>query len=438
MATTYLADDFRGSGVLAGTSAPVKVAAVAAWADVSSGGSSNRSASGATWTEPATTDGGSVSAMDGVTTRGTGVLVAEVKVYGPGGIGLSFDSSGSYVYLLLDHPSYGGNGVQFETSGGSTYTAGAAHSLATPTVLRIEVDATVLRAYVDGTLFATHTYTVPSANVIDASAIILPPGVYPGSGATTLFADYIHVVSGTTSGPLGKYQPPTASSFGPTTLFGTPAFVTGICQATGLSSTTFGIPAYTILAPVTGAAPSTTFGTAAQVYDRTVNPSGAAPSTAFGEGTAIRDDAPPPVGRVSWLAPGTEFGTPTRGGGISVAAASIAPGNIPEPTATLAQQTTGAAPSTTFGAARSGASGAAEGFRATAFGAAASVRHTNASGFVVGNFGFPAARSIGRFSATGFTSAALGAPSALNTAQRTRSAVFRTSFGRAQAERFVA
>lgn len=158
--------------------------------------------------------------MDGVTTRGTGVLVAEAKVYGSGGIGFSFDGGSSYVYLLLDHPSYGGNGVQFETSGGSTYTAGAAHSLATPTVLRIEVDATALRAYVDGTLFATHTHTIPPANVIDAGAIILPPGKYPGSGATTLFADYIHVVLGTTSGPLGYPGQGANSSLPHLTAFG--------------------------------------------------------------------------------------------------------------------------------------------------------------------------------------------------------------------------
>lgn len=435
MATIWLADDFRGSGALTGTYPPDRNANAGTWEHNGADGQTiGRSAAGATLTTLTVPSELSVASVDGVTLRGAGVVVVEALVYGPSGIGISADSGAHWAHLILDRDV---DGVWFYSAGGSTTVAGAPRALSTETVLRIEVDATVIRAYVDGVLFDTHTDTISSSAVLDVAALVIPDAEYPAS-ATTLFADYIHAVLNTTSGPLGKLQPPTASSFGPTTLFGTPVFMTGICQATGTTTTTFGAPAYTILAPVTGAAPSTTFGTAAQVYDRTVNPSGAAPSTAFGEGTAIRDDAPPPVGRVSWLAPGTEFGTPTRGGGISVAATSIAPGNIPEPTATLAQQTTGAAPSTTFGAARSGASGAAEGFRATAFGAAASVRHTNASGFVVGDFGSPAARSIGRFSATGFTSTTLGDPSALNTAQRTRSAVFRTSFGRAQAERFVA
>lgn len=220
MATTWIADTFRGSGALAGTSAPVKVAAVAAWADISSAGSSNRSASGATWTEPGVASGGTLSAIDGVTTRGTGVLVAEIKVFGASSLALSFDGGTSYAYLEVDGVYYGGPGISFTTPVTTTYVADTLRATSTPTVLRVEVDATVLRAYVDGTLFATHTHTIPPANVIDAIAILVESGRYPGYGATTLFADYINVVLGTTSGPLGYPGQGANSSLPHLTAFG--------------------------------------------------------------------------------------------------------------------------------------------------------------------------------------------------------------------------
>jgi hypothetical protein len=111
----------------------------------------------------------------------------------------------------------------------------------------------------------------------------------------------------------------------------------------------------------------------------------------------------------------TAFGTPVSGWVCPVTGFAV--GAFGTPSLSIPVRPTGAAPSTAFGL------GMTAGFGSTT-GAAPST----AFGLPVATFG-----AVGNV--TGVSTTAFGTPSTLNNRQRTRSGVFRTQWGVAQAER---
>lgn len=210
MATTWIGDSFRGSGAIPGSAAPYREASVGDWTAsagvwVDNGDTANRSGSGATVvTATAVASGAQFYAL-GSGTVGTGV-VFEAAVYG-GGLLLAM-AAGTLFSLKLNQPNPSTpNHISLYDGTGDTFVADSVRSLATKTVLRIEIDATSLRGYVDGVLKVTRAVTAAPGDEVAAAGIgglTTPPLAAPG---TTLIAEYIHVVRNTTSGPLGSPDP---------------------------------------------------------------------------------------------------------------------------------------------------------------------------------------------------------------------------------------
>ncbi len=205
----------------------------------------------------------------------------------------------------------------------------------------------------------------------------------------------------------------------------------------------------------TSSAPSTAFGTAQAGFNQDCDASSVAPATGagtpalnlnlsyaantivpttrFGAPVSDRGDIPAPI-VAKWIAPSIAFGaaavTVTRdavASGMSTTAWST-------PTARIRHGATGSAFGA-FGTPKLNEQGLATGFSATALGAARCLLPSPSAGFTRTAIGSPRARTIFAGAATGWTGTQLGTHDGDGAALSTRSALFRTAFGRAQAER---
>lgn len=448
MATVYLQDDFRGSGDLNATAPLDRAAGVGDWGVSFSGspfgyspefqraadGLRQVGAVGPGFTQAA------VTVLDATNTKGAGTFIVEAEFRGPLGITFDFDGGAQLVAITLDYVPLSATSlvVQTEASGPTTITT-AAHPYNSGTTyrIRVEVSGTDLKIYEANTLLHTEAYTVATSAVINGIYI----GTYPDHNpipTTYGVINYVHAVRGGTSGPLGPVGAAggsLATTIGEVTHFGTPAtpgHVTGEAPLTG-----FGTPAGFLLNYATTIGFVTHFGTAVQTYNKSLAAGALAPATTFGDVESVRGPAPPPVGRVTWLAPATTFGTPAADGQIALTATGIAPNALPTPSVRMRQAAAGALLATGFGTPIIGTVVRASGARDTNFGTPTTLRPFQTTGTNRTVFGTPRLRIGTAHDATGWLSTHFGATSAVASAQRTRSAVFRTSFGRAQAERFL-
>ena len=442
MSTVYLQEDFRGSGNLATTEPLAKASGVSAWADSYSGGGAGhaiRAADGVRWVFD-TFNAGQVqtfSVIDGTNTKGSGTFVVEIEFRGPLGVTLAFDGFTEFVSVAYD---YGGTNVTVQTDTfGPTTVASAAHPYGATNThrLRIEIDGTTLKVFDAGVEVLSNAYTLGTGAVIDG----IDMGTYTAHHplpTTHALINYIHAVRAGTSGtlgPVGAAGGSMATTIGEVTHFGIPAlpgFATGELLATQFGLAYGGILNYA--API---GLVTNFGTPLQTPNKSLAAGSLAPTTVFGEVESVRDFAPEPVGRVTWLAPGTFFGTASVTGAIALTATGIPPNELPAPTSRMVLAATGALVPTNFGTPNVGFSGRASGTKSTAFGTPTTLRPFETTGSMRTAFGTPAVRIGTMHAATGWLSSNIGAASAMASAQRTRSGVFRTRFGLAQAERFV-
>lgn len=443
MATVYLQDDFRGTGGAFLASAPLaKASGVSDWGESGGTGHAIREADGLRWVyvlyEPAVVP--TFFVLDATNTKGAGTFVVEIEFRGPLGITFEFDGGAQSVTVALDYVPLSATSlvVLTEASGPTTITT-AAHPYSSGSTyrIRVEVSGTDLKIYEANTLLHTEAYTVAASAVIDGIYIGTYPDHVPVPTAHALI-NYVHAVRGGTSGPLGPVGAAggsLATTIGEVTHFGTPAtpgHVTGAAPLTG-----FGTPSGFLLNYATTIGFVTHFGTAVQTYNKSLAAGALAPATTFGDVESVRGPAPPPVGRVTWLAPATTFGTPAADGQIALIATGIAPNALPTPSVRMRQAATGALLATGFGTPIIGTVVRASGARDTNFGTPTTLRPFQTAGANRTAFGTPRLRIGTEHDATGWLNTHFGAASAAAAAQRTRSAVFRTSFGRAQAERFL-
>lgn len=445
MATVYLQDDFRGSGLFAASAPLAKASGVSDWADSYAGGGTGhgiRAADGVRWVYDSYFAGQTQQffVTDTANTKGAGAFVVEAEFRGPLGITISFDGFTQYVGVTYDYGSPGATNISVETdSFGPTTISSAAHSYGSTNTfrMRIEISGTTLKVFDAGTEVLSNSYTVATGAVIDGITL----GTYPDHTPTPTshaLINYIHAVRGGTSGglgPVGAAGGSLMTSLGLVTHFGSPA-LPGYCTGE-LLPTLFGLPYGGILNYAGTIGNGTTFGTAVQTLDRAKDASSLDPATTFGEVESVRGPAPPPIGRVTWLAPRTTFGTASVTGEIALSATGIAPNALPTPTARMRQGATGALLATNFGTPNVGFAGRATGARDTNFGTPTTLRPFTTAGANRTAFGTPRMRTGTTHDAAGWLSTSFGAASAAASAQRTRSGVFRTAFGRAQAERFA-
>lgn len=442
MSTVLLQDDFRGSGALAGTDALAKASGVSAWADAEYSGTQlthfARSVDGARLVVDAAGSGTySDLSLTAATPLGSGAFVTEVEFRGPLLLQIGFDAYAQSVGIALDFGSSGSTNVMAQSeSFGPTSISTAAHPYGSTNAyrLRAEIDGTDFRLYVNGSLVATEAWAVSSSAVIDAVSLRTNSDHDPVP-TTYGIINYINSVVGTTSGalgPVGAAGGSGATSLGLVTTFGTPSLPG---YATGEAPTTaFGTPAGAGLNYATTLGYITHFGTAAQSYNKTLDATSVGNGTAFGTPGSIRAFMPAPIGLASWLAPATAFGTPAFVGTIALTATGLAPNAVPTPKALLAQAAAGSLFGN-FGTPIIGTAVAASGFRSTSFGTPTTLQPFTSTGTSKTAFGTPRSKHNFAAQATGWLTTTLGSPNGAVKHTRTRSGVFRTQFGLAQAER---
>ncbi len=446
MATVYLQDDFRGTGEVLLASAPLaKASGVGNWAESYSGGGDGhgiREADGLRWVFDSFGPGQSqdFSVDDDTNTKGAGTFIVEAEFRGPCSLLISFDSGSQLVAVALDSgsPSATNITVQTEAYGPTSFTT-SEHPYGSGNRYRVraELDGTTLKVFHEGTEVLSTAYILATSAVISYIDLKSSLDDLPTPTAHALI-NYVHAVRGGTTGalgPVGAAGGSLATTIGEVTHFGTPAtpgHVTGEAPLTG-----FGTPSGFLLNYAATIGFVTHFGTAVQTYNKSLAAGALAPTTTFGDVESVRDPMPAPIGRVTWLAPATTFGTPAADGQIALTATGIAPNALPTPTTRMRQAATGALLATGFGTPIIGTVVRASGARDTNFGTPTTLRPFQTTGTNRTAFGTPRLRIGTAHDVTGWLSTHFGATSAVASAQRTRSAVFRTSFGRAQAERFL-
>lgn len=306
----------------------------------------------------------------------------------------------------------------------------------------------------DTQLRASYTYdteagtaTVATATYTRASNITVTTATPPTltSAAGTLTATSLTGAAPTQTG--------TATGLASTLAFGLPGLL-GL--VTGRASTlAFGTATNGRAQPATGRASTLAFGStaSAQKYNATgfaqTNAFGApaanlnlsyaaaaiAPTAQFGETWAwLSPPAPPRVATGGSFAP--TFGTPAAVAARAATATGVSTTVIPQPTVGLGLSATGAPSAAAFGAAKLSTPGRAAGLSATSFGLPRLGSNSVAAALVLTTrFGLPIALAPNGCLATGFSASVFGTPSVLGSRQNARSGVFRTTFGRARAER---
>jgi len=211
----------------------------------------------------------------------------------------------------------------------------------------------------------------------------------------------------------------------------TPVFVYAVSVE---GTTAFGSASTLTFFSASSTGPGTTFGSAAHEADRSASATGIAPSTAIGDAQAVRGIPLLPPGATTWLAPSTVFGVAALQATSYNTATGDSATAVPPALARLRQPASGFVAGN-FGSAVSALSAGAAGFSGTAFGIPTVVSVRATTGTLFGAFGLPAVHAWSDCVASGWAATGLGVPSAATALGRTRSAVLRPTFGRAQAER---
>lgn len=377
------------------------------------------------WARPSTIDGDHILIVDGVGTTYSAKLWIE-------------NATDQLRFTCRDS----GGSIIIDLSSTATLTTGVWYHVAGVR------DGSTFRLFLDGTQEATDT---------DASALYDTTGLgyvqIGGDGVGDGFKghlDDIRITEGIAR-YTASFTAPTAAfedvygpgsttlypaSLGVITVFGTPVAPIGLVTSFA-AGTALGTPTAQLVVGASSVSPSTAFGTAAYSDDRTTTATGLAAGTAFGVAWAERDPLPGTPTTVA-SEPSTAFGTPAASSASTVTAAGesttafgtpksgwvcpvtgFAVGTFGTPSLAIPVRAVGAAPATAFGLATTA------GFGGTT-GAAPSTA-----------FGLPSATGHIGSTTTGANTTAFGTPSTLSSRQRTRSGVFRTQWGLAQAERTV-
>jgi len=434
VATVYVQDRFRGSGNLVGSYPDAYAAGLGAW-----GGSATtevvRTASGITLAGGS----GPVSATltDGTTTLGTGVFVVEVDTRGPCTLAVLMDAGGANYQATIDRmnatldPIYDEGGSSGNIGG--ELLSGGDVGWGGSIVLRVEITTTTFKAFARGVqLGSTWTWTTPLTTSSPITVAGLLFNEYTAS--TALTAAYIHAVRETTSGalgePIGTVYP--ATSIDPTTAFGTPTAPP--IALTVAPTAEFGLPRAAVAYGATAVAPETQFGTGALTLNTARAAATIEPTILFGSTAAAAGFILTLPGYAEWIAPTTQFGRPAITKALHADATGWASSNVPAPMVRL--------PSVASGFVSGGmgehglfAAQNATGFRGTTFGAVSSLILVSAAGMCRTQLGVLSSQCRGSFEANSLMDTTFGTPDATKNTQRLRGNLFRTSFGRAQAER---
>lgn len=307
-------------------------------------------------------------------------------------------------------------------------------------------DGSTFRLFLDGTQEATDT---------DASSLYDTSGLgyvqIGGDGVGDGFKGYlddIRITEGIAR-YTASFTAPTAAfedvygpgsttlypaSLGVITAFGTPEAPVGLVTSSA-PSTALGTPTAQLVVGASSVGPFTTFGTGAYSDDRSTTATGFAADTTFGLAWAERDPLPGTPTTIA-SAPSTAFGTPTVNGSAAVTAAGASTTAFGTPVSGWVCPVTGFAVGTFGTPVLSNPVRATSVLPATAFGLGMTAGFGSTTGAAPSTaFGLPVATAGAVGGTTGATSTAFGTPSTLNNRQRTRSGVFRTQWGLAQAER---
>lgn len=365
-------------------------------------------------------------------TTGAGVVTL-TRYTIPGSVAYEARSSraaGSQVPMVLSDvwsSVYRAGLVLSDTTSGDDGSYGGIYVRATSTITLNTGSATI----------ATPTYTrasTPSLTVAASSITETSGGLTATPLAVTAICTATGVASALAFGlpiMIGVQLPYTVS-----TSFGTADARNRHLYATGKASElVFGTALGKTTYPAIGLAPTVTFGTAVYTANASKTATGLAPTIQFGVPLSIRGVAPAPIGLASSLDPATTFGTATATSVLYGTATGVSTTAFGTTTHAQGLPATALAPATTFGTPNGPVLAHAQGFSTTAFGAAtASCLGYPTSLPSTTVFGAPALRNVYLCAATGWSSTVLGTP-LTRWPTRTRSAVFRTQFGRAQAER---
>jgi hypothetical protein len=225
---------------------------------------------------------------------------------------------------------------------------------------------------------------------------------------------------------------------GPFAVVGSNIIVSRSYPNVGLTppSTAFGTAVATRQQRATSLGPTSNFGTPAYQPNTTR----AADSlgivlAGIGVPFATLGIAPEPSHRASSLGPTARVGTPTATNVLAVQASGSLFTVFGTASARLTQVATGLEPGLQFGTAKVTMARSASGFLATQLGTPRIVLYGFPAGFQRTQVGTPTARSPRVCEASGFLATNIGGPSAGSWVLHARSAYFRTKFGLAQAER---
>lgn len=296
------------------------------------------------------------------------------------------------------------------------------------------------------------TYTVSNGTTLAAVTVSTPSYARGTAPSLTLASSSITSSSGgLTATPLAqdRYATGLASTlaFGLpemqgvqlpytiSTVFGATSHGRGLYSTGAAAATAFGSPRAGVSYAATGLLNTTLFGLPVYSDDRSCGAAGIASTLGVGTPFSIRGIVPAPVGQASSLDPATTFGSATATSVLHGSATGFS--TTAFGTATHAQSFSATAldPATTFGTPNGPVQALAQGFSTTAFGAAtASCLGYPTSLLSTTAFGTPALSNVYLCAATGWSETAFGTPTT-RWPTRTRSGVFRTQFGQAQAER---
>lgn len=201
MATTWVDEDFTGSGAVNNSVPAIKYSGVDKWFGTL--GALERSAGGAN--APSDTANWATSVSDpGRTLAVGGICTLEAAAFGCFCAGIIFNTSSHRVYAEFENST--GDLISYNGSFAETgrYAAGATPGRTDRSVIRIEVEGQEARIYLAGVL----RITVPTAIPADASRKLYVAGVlrsqldYPALTTAGVVIERIMVVADTVTGPL--------------------------------------------------------------------------------------------------------------------------------------------------------------------------------------------------------------------------------------------
>ena len=303
---------------------------------------------------------------------------------------------------------------------GATYTRSSSVDNLTTSTASVTTPS-FTRASAPSLTLATSTITETSGGL--TATVMSPTSICTATGLATTLAFGLPEMQ-------GVQLPYTIS-----TVFGATSHGRGLYSTGAAAATAFGSPRAGVSYAATGLLNTTLFGLPVYSDDRSCGAAGIASTLGVGTPFSIRGIVPAPVGQASSLDPATAFGSATATSVLHGSATGFS--TTAFGTATHAQSFSATAldPATTFGTPNGPVLAHARGFSTTAFGAAtASCLGYPAGLLSTTTFGTPALSNVYLCAATGWSETAFGTPTT-RWPTRTRSGVFRTQFGQAQAER---